>query len=539
MLRSEATPKELKLKMVGSTVFGRLPKISVEQTYNMIISDGFLVDYSGYAAILDLVHGGVGRGAYSSISGNFVIAVVSTGVFIIEPGISSQLVGNLLTSEGDVFIAENNAQQVAITDGSNIYVYDYSSDATVPRFKRGAVSGGDFELPAALIHPGYITFQNGRLLVAGLETNSWFLSDFNNALMWPDDAQHVGVFQTKNDTVQAPIRFPGRGNLLFLFGSVVTESWTDVGAALFPYQKDSSFNMDYGTINAASIAGNEDILVWIAINEQSGPVLMYTNGGSIQRITTDGIDYQLANLSNPQDCYGFLFRQDGHQIYQFVFPTDNLSYIYDFNTKAFFTVTDENLDHHIAKRVVFFQGSYYFVSSKDGKFYEFNTNQTDFVYSLPNDPILDVKSIPRIRICPPIRLSSQKSFITKNLQFTIEQGEPNTITEIPNYLPNSQSFLTTEDGNVLTTEDGRALVTNQGVSLIPFQIASQAVDLSISRDGGVTFGSSVRQNMNATGKRKSRFIYRQIGRANDLTPQFRFWGLSRFTCTDGIAEVYQ
>ncbi len=533
-MSSNAQPQTAKLEIVGGTTFGRVPKISVAETFNMIMSDNFLVDYAGYAAVLELVAGGRGRGCYTSTAANFVVAVVSSGVFIIIPGLSAQLVGNLLTSSGDIFIAENNHKEIAITDYSNIYVYNYENNT----FKIGKVSGGDFTLPSNLTNPGYITFQNGRLIVAATGTQNWYLSAFNNAISWPTGSQNVGTFQTKNDTVQAAIRFPGRGNLLFVFGHTVCEPWTDVGGALFPYEKSSTYNIDYGTTNAATIAANEDIIVWLSANEQSGLALMYSTGGEIKRISTDGIDFRFSNLKHPEDCYGFLFRQDGHLIYQFVFPQDNLSYIYDFNTDKFFTVTDEYLDHHIAKDVVFFGNAYYFVSSKDGKFYEFDTSQTAYIYSLPGvTPVVEAP-IPRIRITPPLRLQTQDSFIAKMLSFTIEQGERNTITYFTTYF-GDQQFLLTEDGKFILTEDGEPIITNQGVNALPNQLSSSHVDLSISRDGGETFGNQWSHPMNPTGKRKSRFQYRRLGRVNDASFQFRFWGLKRFVVTDGVVEFYQ
>ncbi len=92
---------------------------------------------------------------------------------------------------------------------------------------------------------------------------------------------------------------------------------------------------------------------------------------------------------------------------------------------------------------------------------------------------------------------------------------------------------------MLVTETGIPLITTQGTATLTFEQSSSGVDLSVSRDGGVTFGSSVRQNMNATGLRKSLFIYRQLGRVNDCTYQFRFWGLQRFVISNGIAEIYE
>ena len=101
------------------------------------------------------------------------------------------------------------------------------------------------------------------------------------------------------------------------------------------------------------------MIVWLGVNEQSGPVIMYANGSTTKGISTDGIDYVLSNLTNPENCTGFLFRQDGHIIYQFSFLDDNISYAYDFNTGLFFNISDENLNYHIARQVVFFKNDYY------------------------------------------------------------------------------------------------------------------------------------------------------------------------------------
>lgn len=533
---------EVPLKIVGSTVFGRYPKISVEETYNFIISDKFLVPYAGYAAILMLVLGGKGRGAFTSTSGDITIAVVSNNVFVINADLTYQIVGQLATSTGDVFIAENNNFEIAITDYSNIYVYSYGGSPITFKTSTTETPGANqFAIPTALTNPGYITFQNGRLLVAGTGTSNWYLSDFNMATVWTGVAgfasAHTGTIQTKSDTVQAPVRFPGRGNLLLVFGFTVAEPWTDQGLALFPYVKSTTFNLDYGCLNAASIDSLENYVGWLAQNEKSGPALMFTDGSSITRISTDGIDFKLSNLTNPTDCFGFFFRQDGHLIYQFTFPTDNLSYAYDFNTKKFFTVTDENLNYHPAKKVVFFNGVYYFVSNRDGNFYEFDTSITNYTYSLPNSSNPIVKEIPRIRICPPLRLDNQKSFIVKNLSFTIEQGQPNNIIYgfIPQPIP--YTCITTESGALIMTESGYVIQTTAFMGSIKYPLSDAGVDLSISRDGGQTFGNSVRKNMNPTGKAKSLFIYRQLGRLNDSSTQLRFWGMKRFVVTDGIVEV--
>ena len=119
-------------------------------------------------------------------------------------------------------------------------------------------------------------------------------------------------------------------------GSIVTEAWFDTGAQLFPYQRNNQFNIDYGCLQPATVAYMDEFVVWLAQNEKSGPIIVYSNGGMPQKITTDGIDYLFSTLQNPQDSQAFLYRQDGHLFYHINFYSDNLSLFYDFMTQKFY-----------------------------------------------------------------------------------------------------------------------------------------------------------------------------------------------------------
>jgi hypothetical protein len=463
--------KTLPLNIVGSNVYGRYPMVSIEQTFNMIISDGWLVPYAGYKVVAQIDNNGQGRGIYASHNLNQIIAVIDNNVYAFNNNLAYQQIGTIDTFSGDVYIAENNNGQIAICDKSAIYIY---APAATPKFQKITL---DFI-------PGYVSFQNGYFIAPDLKTASWRLSDFNNGLLWPADAPNVGGFQTKPNRPVAAIPFPGKGNLLFVFGQTVVEPWFNTGQQLFPYQKNTFQNSDYGTDNAATIAAGDNFIIWLATNEKSGPAIMITDSGEPQKISTDGIDFKLAQLTNAKNAYGFLFRQDGHLIYQLTFPDDNWSLLYDLNTKQFFTPTDEYMNYHIAKRVVYFNNSYYFVSFRDGNLYEFNTKYTDY----------NGAEIPRVRVCKTLRAPDSSRFVINNLSFQLEQGEY------------------------------RAL---------------QAVDFSFSKDNGNSFSSYERIDLSTTGFRQRRINFWNKGIALNFTPQFRFYGNGRFIASDGTMSYYQ
>jgi len=475
---------DMPINIAGSNKFSRYPWMSSEQSYNMIVSDGTFCPFAGYKRVAKVNQVGIGRGIYASNKLNKMFAVIDDGIYVFDNFLAKQLVGTILTTSGDVFISENNnvtnGGEVAFSDGVNLYIYKNSSNdiTTLTEADLG-------------FKPGYLTYQNGRFISPDLNGNQWRLSELNQSSIvadWPDNAQHVGAIQTKPDTAVACIRFPGRGNLLLVFGETVAEHWTDVGLNLFPYQRSQNSNLDYGCLNPATIAESENHVCWLAVNEKSGPTIMYTDGGEINKLSTDGIDFKLATLTNPANSYAFMVKLDGHLFYVITWPDDNLTYAYDFNAKAFYTLTDENMSYFIAKRVAFFNDQYYFVSINDGNLYQLGTQFNNYDYG---DGV--VHEIPRVRIISEVRQPDQSYFVAGYTGFKIESGLTDT---------------------------------------------TQRVDLSISKDSGVNYSNVQSITLSGLGHRQNRLMFWNLGMSNTLTLQYRFYGFNRFLAMDGILGVY-
>lgn len=615
--------KKFPLNICGSSSFGRYPKISVELTMNMFLSDGWLVDYAGYQSVnFGIVLGSMGRACFTSTKFGRLVVVIDANVYLLNIfydqniqetfDTSYQLIGTLATGEGVVYITENNVPQIVLSDGVNVYYYD-------PRLSPILlIAAKDTSGTPIDFIPGYVAFHDTYILCAAREdtgitglpvNNTWrlgvpdteaYASGGTGKLVFPNapsGISYIGTLERKPDNTQAAIPFPSRGNMILVLGEIVGVPFFDVGTQKFPYEQDNKEHFDYGCLNPATVAYLDEIVVWLAQNEKSGPIIVYSKGGALEKITTDGIDYLFSQLTNPSDSQGFLYRQDGHLIYHINFYTDNLSLFYDFNTQKFFNACDEHGNYFIAAQVAFFNNQYYFVTKNNGNVYAFDTIFTTY----------DGAAIPRRRICASIRDPDQQFRICNDIGFTIQQGDNNpTSNGIANlvivnggmdYTGETNVNLVYEDGITrIELEDGSGDLLSQqspinatevifvggngtgasatvtvtdgvitGITLTnpgsgytyPPSIiimdptgsgaiitatltnTSARVDLSISRDGGLTFENRVQYILNPTGYAENKLMWWNLGIGNDLVPMFEFISMGKFVAYNGEAWMRQ
>lgn len=517
------------VNIVGSSTFGLYPKISLAKTYNMFISDNWLINYAGFQKILNLLSQGRGRGLFHSVRGGFMLAVVSSAVYRIDAGLSATFIGNIETNRGDVIMDENLQEQIAIVDGQKCYIYNYSNNTLTTQTLM--YLGNE-------IQPNYVSYHNTFFLIASApgSTNSfkWYAFEFDTDTTIKLNTDFS--LQTKPDTAIAVKRLPGRGNNIIVFGFSVAELWTQVGGEE-NYRRISSLNFDSGAVTISSIAANEQFIMWLAQNESNAPAFMVTDGSESKRISTDGIDNLLQSIQFPDQSTAFIYRQDGHLFYQITFfnPADNLTLVYDFKLDKFYHVSDEDLNYHPARKVVFFNDKTYFISLDDAAIYQMGTQFIGYNYDL--NPHAKPEMIPRIRICDTIRKGDSSRFRIRKFTFTMEQGVNSYYTYRDYHDEICTGIMATEDGNYMITEDGDYMQA-EGGTCFDADLDVPAVDFSFSKNGGESFSTIVRNPLNPQGIYQNIIRWNQLGECNEFTPQLRFWGLQRFVVSGGVVEVY-
>jgi hypothetical protein len=369
---------------------------------------------------------------------------------------------------------------------------------------------------------------------------------------------------------------------------------------------------------------------------------MYSTGDDVETISTDGINYKFEQLVNPEASSGFFVKLSGHLFYQLNFydPADNYSLVYDFTTKKFYDVTDEQMNHHIARKACFFDNDYYFVSFTDGNLYQLSAELSTYDYGTFSDGTPKIFEIPRARINSNIRLKNASPYVVNNITFTIEQGNdpennftlsPEQVIRIilseddiilvdevsnaylivdnPSDIPQEIFVMISQDGDTIIDQTGFFEIISQVISVFPqddvifiiaqtgevltdqtglyeiisefkiiqppsdsvvlvvsqqdeimidqsgnYEIISQhlfppypidndiyrpRIALSLSRDGGYSFGAFNEKNFYTSAHRINKLNWWNLGMSNDLVVQVRFFGRGRWKATDGEVNIYQ
>lgn len=536
--------QEVPVRIVGSSVFGRYPTISVERTYNMFVTlsgDGeeeWLTNFAGFEAALEFFEDAVeGRGFFHSVRGRFVLVVVAAAVYKFDSfsGLPTQL-GTIDSTTGEISFDENLSSQICFVASGKAYIYNYEFAPTA--IAEAALVG--ITIGDTTFRPNYVSYQNTYFLFGNsLTTNAgsqWVVVESGSidlATAYTLNWVQTLTLQTKPDFAKAVLRIPGKGNNVIVFGSTVAELWTNVGGLLV-YQRNQSVNIDFGAASVATIAANDEVVVWLGINENSEPALMAMRGGGASRISTDGLDYLFSTVQDPSSSTAFLYRQDGHLFYVLTFlgESDNFTIAYDFTRNKIYDLTDWDFTAFPARQMIYFLGKTYFLSFKDGKIYRISSDITtyDVLVNDPSEEVDEIYDIPRVRLTNTFRLPRPENMLVKMFTFVIESG---TTLEAYNQ-PICRGYIITEDTEqVIYSEDDLPLLTEGGYCYTNIP----RVDLTISKNGGITFSNVVPYTLKPTGKYQNQPRFNDLGYAQQITYQMRFWGKGRIVVKNGMMEI--
>jgi hypothetical protein len=312
---------------------------------------------------------------------------------------------------------------------------------------------------------------------------------------------------------------------LFLFSQNFTEVWENQGiGSNLPFRRNNSLLMEYGTPAIGSIAVSFDIMMFLSQTKDGlGPV-MIVGGTESLPASTRALDFQLAQYAaagQVADCRSFLIKENGLIFYRMNFTLANHTFIYNATqSKPSFDSEGDvskywheeeilNGNRHPAQTHAYFDGINYVGDYLSPVLYAVDSG------TFTNNG----EAIRRMRITRAIVPPGYQRMRIDRLQIDLLQGN------IAGLMPTFEELdLLTEDSFTLETESGLDILLDQELELVNPGLLF--VYLSISKDGGQTYGYSAAAPMGNLGQRTFRTLWRKLGttvRGQAFVAKFEFY----------------
>jgi len=254
------------------------------------------------------------RGSFAASNGRGFILSGATLYEIDYGGVATSR-GNLLTSSGNITLAENGFQ-LAICDGSKLYIFTYATNilelVTSPN------------IPIA----GTVTFIDGYFVVNKVGTGSFYISSLYDGLTWA-----ALDFATAESSPDPLLRVFNALGQLWLLGMTTSEIWTNTGAAAFPFQKISGGKLDAGIAAPNTAIAISNSILFLAQDEYGSYTVVQTTSVSPKEVSTAPINILLQNANNIDEVVAYAYQHDGHVFYVLTGGGLDTSLVYDLTTK--------------------------------------------------------------------------------------------------------------------------------------------------------------------------------------------------------------
>ncbi len=310
-----------------------------------------------------------------------------------------------------------------------------------------------------------IAFQGQYFVINKPDTGQFFISALANGLSW--DALDFATAESFPDDLVAV--FEDHGEIILL-GEESLEIWANIGAQDFPFQRISGAVVEWGLAARSSLVKYTNTLAFLAKNRTGEVQAVQLIGYQPTRLSNEEVEYIWSNYGDISNATGLAYISAGHPFYQVNFPTVGKSWLYDGQTGLWSELEYGSLKgRHRANIAVQYNNRTVASDYQNGKVYTLDVD----VYTDDGEEI-------------------QRELVGRH----VFDEDPISIGRL-----------------WLDIETGVGLASGQGSD-------PQAM-LTISKDGGRTFGPEKFTDIGEIGKYGTRAIWRRLGRAYDWTIRVR------------------
>ena len=314
-------------------------------------------------------------------------------------------------------------------------------------------------------NPTTCWWQDGYFHASFTNSGRFQISASYDGTTW--DALDFANAEASPDSLVAGI---SQASQVTLFGDSTTEFWSNTGAQDFPYSRVQGSTIEWGLAARWSVARFKDGLAFLAKNKLGEVQVVLLMGYQVQVMSTTDHSAAINAYSAISDASAFSYIKGGHSFYQINFPTAGVSWVFDGLTGIWSELqsgSDGARD-----------------SGELGVQYRSKTYVSDYstgkIYTLDLDTYTDNGST-IVRELASRHVFSEQQLHVFRLWLDIETGVGNA--DAPG-----------DDPQVM---------------------------LTVSKDGGHTWGTERLMNMGKTGEYTRRCYVTRLGRAYDWTFKFR------------------
>lgn len=201
--------------------------------------------------------------------------------------------------------------QLLIVSGGSAYCYDLQTNVFAPVLA-GATFGG-------YIDSYFVALDNA--------TSTLKVSESLDGFRW-DPTQ---VYQ-RSRAGDKWLSMAVTSNELWLIGSQTGEVWRGTGDFEQRFVPFTSVFIEAGIIAPLSIARIGGSLMWLAQDKDGAGVVIRTNGYTPTRVSPVPVEWSIQALKTIADAFAFTYQQEGHLFFVLTFPSDDITWVYDFST---------------------------------------------------------------------------------------------------------------------------------------------------------------------------------------------------------------
>jgi len=164
---------------------------------------------------------------------------------------------------------------------------------------------------------------------AAAHLNNQIIYDGDDGRFWVSDVGDATIIQTLN-TARAEsnadelLRPYVLGETLYLMGEQTIEQWWNTGVGNPPFDRVQNGTLPIGLGAVNSVSNNDRFMYFLGSDNQ----VYRVQGSTLQAVTTQAIAREIATYGLTTDAHGSCFNINGQWMYAITFPTGDKTFIY-------------------------------------------------------------------------------------------------------------------------------------------------------------------------------------------------------------------